>query len=475
MTARSDANVLLAASAGLWVSSWWAGTPAAWLLVPLAAVLTALGFEARSGVPARRPPQWLVVGVLALGGAGLAAWTSSALAGLLALGSGAWVIDRATRASAETGNSEPVSGRVDATPAGFATRAAIAADSGLLASWQIQQRLSGGPLAHEVVDDVRAAAARYRAEDLAADPARAFPLPPALEKVHVARRTVPILGAVEELSFESEFEPIDPEIREAYLDLAPNRIAQATCLRHPDGPRPTLLCVHGLAGGVPSLDARLFASQRLHALGLDVVQVTLPFHGRRTVGRLPGQGFLDGHPLMTNAAFGQAVWELRRLAGWARGQGAPAVGVLGVSLGAYTAALFASVERGLATVVPMIPAVRLAELVRRDTSPARRRELDTVGFDDALLAEVFTPHAILGHQPRVAPEGRLIVGGLADRICPPSHAEALWAHWGEPGMHWYPGSHLVRHGDDALRARIDAHLEASLLAAAKPLPLTRFR
>src|SRR3546814_11298950 len=48
-----------------------------------------------------------------------------------------------------------------------------------------------------------------------------------------------------------------------------------------------------------------------------------------------GAGFLDAHPLATNAAFEQAIWELRRLAGWLRAQGAPALGAYGKNLGGY--------------------------------------------------------------------------------------------------------------------------------------------
>ena len=93
--------------------------------------------------------------------------------------------------------------------------------------------------------------------------------------------------------------------------------------------------------------------------------MTLPLHGARAAGRRSGAGFLDAHPLATNAAFEQAVWELRRLAGWLRAQGSPALGVYGMSLGGYTAALFASIERGLACAVPLVPAVSLPGRARR--------------------------------------------------------------------------------------------------------------
>jgi hypothetical protein len=77
----------------------------------------------------------------------------------------------------------------------------------------------------------------------------------------------------------------------------------------------------------------------------------------------------------------------------------------------------------------------------------------------------------------VAKQGRLIVAGLADRICPPDQAQALFEHWERPAIHWFPGTHMVPIGRRATRARIELHLRNTLLAEPppSPLPLTRFR
>ena len=72
----------------------------------------------------------------------------------------------------------------------------------------------------------------------------------------------------------------------------------------------------------------------------------------------------------------------------------------------------------------------------------------------------------------MAPEGRLILAGLCDRICTPDQAEALWQHWERPSIHWFPGSHLAPFGRRELRERLDAHLQATLLAEPQ---LSRFR
>jgi hypothetical protein len=305
------------------------------------------------------------------------------------------------------------------------------------------------------------------------DPSRAHPAPPALEKHALRRLALRGLPSAEQITFESEFEPRDTEIRERYLAVAPNRTARALLWRHAGGPRPTLIVIHGYGMGRPAFDARAFDVPRLHQrLGLDVALVTLPLHGARAAGRRSGAGFLDGHPLATNAAFEQAIWELRRLAGWLRAQGAPALGVHGMSLGGYTAALFASLERGLACAVPLVPAVSLPRILAASRSPEEQRLRESIGLDDRLLSEAWASHEPLRHAPRVAPEGRLILAGLSDRICTPDQVEALWLHWERPSIHWFAGSHLAPFGRRALRERLDFHLRATLLA--EPV-LSRFR
>jgi len=358
-------------------------------------------------------------------------------------------------------------------PRSVRTSLAVAADEAMKWYWHASRLVAPPPAPVLWLDALHAAAERNRASGVLDDPALAHPTPPALEKHTLRRVELSGLPSAEELRFESEFEPRDPEVRESYLGVAPNRTARAWLWRHAAGPRPTLLVIHGYGMGRPALDARAFDVPRLHRqLGLDVALVTLPLHGARAAGRRSGARFVDAHPLETNAAFEQAIWDLRRLAGWLRRQGAPALGVYGMSLGGYTAALFASLERGLACAVPFVPAVSWPALMDAGRSPEDRRLRQSLGLSDALLGAAWASHDPLRHQPKVAPEGRLILAGLSDRICTPDQIEALWQHWERPSIHWFEGSHLAPFGRRALRERLDAHLEATLLRTPR---LSRFQ
>jgi pimeloyl-ACP methyl ester carboxylesterase len=355
--------------------------------------------------------------------------------------------------------------------------AAIAADEAIRFSWDLGGRItpSGGP--GPLADRLRLAAERARAEGWLTDPAAAHPRPPALEKPQLDRTALRGLGPAELLTFESEFEPFDPEVRTGYLGVAPNREARVWLFRSPE-PRPTLVCVHGYGGGRPAFDARVFEVARLRErLGLDVALFVLPLHGARALGRRSGAGFLDRDPLWTNAAMGQAVWDLRRLAGWLRAEGAPVVGATGMSLGGYTTALWASLDDRLACAVPVIPAVRLSRIVWNGFDPARARALERAGAGEPLLDDAWVTHAPLRHRPAVPADRALVVGGVADRICPPSDVRDLWEHWQHPALHWFPGTHVGHVGRAGTRAALEAHLRRTLRAPSggETAPLSRFR
>jgi hypothetical protein len=404
-----------------------------------------------------------------LAGGGLAGVATLALA-LAALGVG-------TRLSLER---EPVARELPPRNAQSPSLAfALAADESLRLFWDATGRLSPQGSPRFVAERLRAAAARNREHGWLEDPAAAHAVPPGLEKPELARAALRGLGALEELRFESEYEPLDPEVRDAYLAVRPNRTARAWLWRHPGGGRPALIAIHGYSGGRPGFDARFLELLHLHReLGLDIALFALPLHGPRAASKRSGEGFFDGDPLVPNAALGQAIWDLRRLAGWLRAEGAPVVGAYGGSLGGATTALFASVDGRLACAVPSIPAADLAGLVWSSLAPARRRALEAEGVDAALLDEAWATVAPLRHRPKVAPEGRLILAAAADRICTPAHARALHERWDRCAIHWFPGSHLWPLGRGGVRRRLDAHLRQTLLAAPPPEPpptLSRFR
>ena len=137
------------------------------------------------------------------------------------------------------------------------------------------------------------------------------------------------------------------------------------------------------------------------------------------------------------------MWDLRRLIGWLRRQGAPAIGVHGVSLGGYTAALLAALEPDLERVVLGIPG-RVPDRSRARQRAARIWCAPRSGWDSRSpqIEETLKVVSPLAMPARVAKERRFIYAGTADQLAPPEHAFRLWNHWDRPQVLWYQGGHI---------------------------------
>ncbi|MEN8720411.1 MAG: hypothetical protein ABF296_09135, partial [Oceanococcaceae bacterium] len=124
----------------------------------------------------------------------------------------------------------------------------------------------------------------YHAYAEAGEVAQSFVAPPA---VHVHERK-PGLGHYRprgipavDLSFESPFTPLNPALRKPYQRFKANRTAHIQHWRHPDGPRKTLIFVHGVLESWYSLNSLAFSLKWFYQRGYDIALFTLPFHGYR--------------------------------------------------------------------------------------------------------------------------------------------------------------------------------------------------
>jgi len=290
-------------------------------------------------------------------------------------------------------------------------------------------------------------------------PSRFFPAP----AVPVARLTPvgdgPLGTHVVDLAYPSDYEPFLPAAREFHLRCAENLTCHARWWTSGRG-RPTLVLLHGWTGGHHWVTERTFAVEYWLRHGYDVAAFVLPFHGDRAPGAHPlrsGALFPSSNPMRTNEGFGQAIFDLRGLSRFVRGRGASAVGALGMSLGGYTTALWASVAGaedagGIDFAIAMIPAVSMARLMWRhgEHSPERVRAAHA-GITEDLLADAYAVHTPTTRPARLGRDRLFVIGGRGDRITPPEQAEALAAHWGVD-VRWFDGGHLAQLGrGEALR------------------------
>jgi predicted esterase YcpF (UPF0227 family) len=248
----------------------------------------------------------------------------------------------------------------------------------------------------------------------------------------------------EHLTFESSYEPWPEEPgRDRWLSYERNRSSHAWVLRHPDEPRPWVVCLHGIRMGSPRADIAFFRPDYLHReLGLNLLFPVLPIHGPRRVGLVSGDRILSGDVMDWLHAASQAMWDTRRLLAWLRThEGATDVGVLGHSLGGYAAALLSSLEEGIDCVVVANPAVDPSRLFWRNALSLATRYLKTAGVTEEKMSALLCAISPLALQPLVSRERRTIFAGVADRVVPAVEASSLWHHWEKPRIVWYQGTH----------------------------------
>ncbi|HYD49277.1 MAG TPA: hypothetical protein VEB21_13055, partial [Terriglobales bacterium] len=177
-----------------------------------------------------------------------------------------------------------------------------------------------------------------------------------------------------------------------------------------------------------------------------------------------GERFLACNWMDTIHAEAQAMWDLRRLIGWLRQHGAPSIGVYGLSLGGYTAALLAALERDLACAIAGMPAVDMLRLAKLHMPPATLAMAKQVGVTWTGVRQMLQVISPLALDPLVPRSARFIFGGSDDKLVPIDHVRALWNHWERPKAHWYEGSHLSFRWEPTIDQFIRDAVESTLCA-----------
>lgn len=284
-------------------------------------------------------------------------------------------------------------------------------------------------------------------------------------------------GKVLDLNFPSEFKPSYVPFRKEFESCQQNKHVFARMWKHPqDTNLGTIIAIHGWLMGDRRLSAVTLVPGYFFKLGLNVVLFELPYHGRRNPQQQRNLSlFPSSHLARTNEGFAQAIFELRSLVQWLEIEDKRPIGVIGFSLGAYVAELWASLDR-LSFAICAAPLVSLAEagweMIRDpivDRGNVESRDLQDITLKD--LKKAYAVHCPLTYQPKVEHSRRMILASTSDDLVPHTHPQELWQHWGKPKIQWVSGQHV----DQILDAQTLDHVHSFLLslglAHAKPLEI----
>jgi hypothetical protein len=234
-------------------------------------------------------------------------------------------------------------------------------------------------------------------------------------------------------------------LREKYLRSKANRTAYARWYRHANGPRPVAVLLHGYLGGTFAIEERVLPVRRLFDGGLDVVLTILPLHGpRRSEARgFRPPAFPSSDPRFTIEGFRQLVFDHRALFEYLRHGGAPGIGLMGMSLGGFSAALLSTLEQNLRFSVLFIP-LAMIEQFAHDHGRMLGSSAEQEKQRDALRAAQW-PISPFARPPLVAAERVAVVAGEADEVTGLAHAEHLAQHFGTH-ISRFEGGHLLHFG-----------------------------
>lgn len=372
--------------------------------------------------------------------------------------------DRATRSI------EPLE-EVPEIEASMGLAAQVALDEALLGAISLMAPVPSSDDVARIEREIAQATELFEAKGWLEKPEDYHRTPLSLEVPRIEPASVRTLAGrieFESLSFDSEYEPLlDEPGRDRWQSYASNRTAHAHVLRHPGPPRPWIVCIHGYQMGRPVSDFTAFDPRIFHEkFGFNLLLPTLPLHGPRKVGRFSGDGYLSGDMLDSIHAASQGVWDIRRLITWVRAQDAPSIGVYGLSLGGFNAALLAGLEPGLEFAIAGVPMTDLSGTFWRHLPDPIIRQFLEVGLTRERLDRVAKVVSPMGLTPKVPFEGRAIFGGVADRLVSPRQVRDLARHWDHPATEWYQGSHLTFFFNDDVQRLIGGTLAAATAAQA---------
>jgi pimeloyl-ACP methyl ester carboxylesterase len=248
-------------------------------------------------------------------------------------------------------------------------------------------------------------------------------------------------GAVIDLEFASHFPERGWAHDPGYTSTEENTTSYVRLWEHREvlPNRITIIAIHGWTMGDQRVNSLAFLPGLLYSLGCNVALVELPFHGRRRPHGLPQELplFPSADPIRTCLAVAHALYDLRCLRSFLIQRGHVRHSCLGMSLGAYVTALWASLDRldKIALMVPLLSMGDMAfDLLQQTGGSDLSRDF---------IQSLFVDHYPLKGEPVTPQDSMMVVAGTGDHLVPQSQICQLQSSWPRANVLWVGGGHAA--------------------------------
>jgi len=251
----------------------------------------------------------------------------------------------------------------------------------------------------------------------------------------------------EDLTFASLHDPIEPRFKAYYHErtrriqtVYARRVRPAKVTR-----RARLLYIHGYMQPETIFEEVAILSTMARALGVEIVHLQPPYHGRRKPrsSRYDGEQFWTADVVQSFEAMRQTILDARTLLSVLLHESPDPVGIIGLSLGGAFAATLACLEPRFDFAAPLIGHMDMGVLLRdAPVLAAMRKDLAEFGWSPRDFGDFFTRIGWDDLTPVIPAARILLLAAEKDRFFDPDVMRAMWRRFGEPEIHWYPTSHM---------------------------------
>lgn len=178
----------------------------------------------------------------------------------------------------------------------------------------------------------------------------------------------------------------------------------------------------------------MWVARALLRYGISTHMIELPYHMRRSPrGYFSGTRVIDADLSILLDALRQGVADTRKLIAGLRAEGCHRIGLLGISLGGYTAGLVSSLEDHLESLTLAAPLVDLGYTLMNSPMIKAGRQMISHIPQEALLP-LLAPLRLTNYTPRLERERILLINSMHDQVVYPHKVQELWQTWGHPTL-----------------------------------------